>query len=338
MGNNVLVTDDNAANIFAVSTMLRQMGFEVDEASSGVEAINLSCHKNYRLILMDYLMPEMDGIQAIQQIQFIMRGEDCPVFIGLSATLDEDVTSIFRNVGVEYLLEKPVRMGKLQKILDEIGISVAGDDGGEQVDRTDLQSLFSGIDELDYEKGIDLMAGSLDNYMNVLKVCVKNIADNYTALNDIRDTYQPENFALHFHSLKGVFLNIGADGLVDESRELETAAKQHRPDEVVRHLESYMKRIKALAEKIEHVCDKYDAGRHEDAASADVSDAEFAAQLSELKQHIEDFEYIEITGLLNQMLSGCRGERRESLEKIAGAIEDFDYDSALEKLEHYSEQ
>lgn len=113
MGNDVLVTDDNAANIFAVSTMLRQMGFEVDEASSGVEAINLSCHKNYRLILMDYLMPEMDGIQAIQQIQFIMRGEDCPVFIGLSATLDEYVTSIFRNVGVEYLLEKPVRMGKL---------------------------------------------------------------------------------------------------------------------------------------------------------------------------------------------------------------------------------
>jgi len=332
MKNDVLVVDDNAANIFALSTMLRQLGFEVDEAASGVEAINLSCHKNYRLILMDYLMPEMDGIQTIQQIQFIMKGQECPVFIGLSATLDEEVSATFQKVGVNFLMEKPVRADRLKEMLDRIGISVEGDEEESQADDIGMEHILSEIEGLNYEKGIDLMAGSVDNYMKVLKVCVGNIRENYVALDSIKDTGQMPRFALHFHSLKGIFLNIGADEMAGQSKALEMAAKEEKMEYVRSNLEGYMERVEKFAEKIQEAYEKYASVKNETIGSAEVSGSEFASQLSELKQHIEDFEYIEITELLDQMLAGCRDEKRAGLEEISDAIQAFDYDLALEAL------
>lgn len=333
MKNVVLVVDDNAANIFALSTMLRQMGFEVDEATSGVEAINLSCHKNYRLILMDYLMPEMDGIQAIKQIQFIMKGQECPVFIGLSATLDEEVTSTFQKVGVDFLMEKPVRVAQLKEMLDQIGISVTGEKEESQGEDIDMASTLSEIEGLNYEKGIDLMAGSVDNYMKVLKVCVGNIRENEVALDSMKDTGQMRGFALHFHSLKGIFLNIGADELAGQSKALEMAAKEERIEYVEGCLDGYMERVKRFADEIQAAWDHYASFKNETIRGGEVSGSEFASQLAELKQHVEDFEYIEITEMLDQMLAGCHDERRGGLEEISRAIQAFDYDLALEALE-----
>ena len=333
MRNVVLVVDDNAANIFALSTMLRQMGFEVDEATSGVEAINLSCHKNYRLILMDYLMPEMDGIQAIKQIQFIMKGQECPVFIGLSATLDDEVTATFREVGVDFLMEKPVRMGQLKEMLDQIGISVTGEEEERQAGDIDMAGILSEISGLNYEKGIDLMAGSVDNYMKVLKVCVGNIRDNEMALDSMKDTGQMRGFALHFHSLKGIFLNIGADELAGQSKAMEMAAKEDRADYVEGSLDDYMGRVECFADQIQAAWDHYASFKSETVRGGEVSGTEFASQLAELKQHIEDFEYIEITELLDQMLAGCHDERRQGLEEVSDAIQAFDYDLALEAWE-----
>lgn len=333
MSNLVLVVDDNAANIFPLSTMLRQMGFEVDEAVSGVEAINMSCHKNYGLIFMDYLMPEMDGIQAIQQIQFIMKGQECPEFIGVSATLDEQVVATFGEVGVTHLIEKPIRIDQLKKLFDNIGFSVEEDQEENPSGQWDIGGIFSGLPGLNFEKGIDLMAGNVENYMKVLKVCVKNINDNYVALASIKDTSQIEGFTLHFHSLKGIFLNIGADAMAEESRGLELAAKDGRLEEIRGKLEDYMERISQFAGKIQEACEAYAAYKNETMAEGEISCLEFAGQLTELKQHIEDFEYIEITELLDQMLAGCHDERREGLEAISDAIQEFDYDSALEALE-----
>lgn len=333
MRNVVLVVDDNAANIFALSTMLRQMGFEVDEATSGVEAINLSCHKNYRLILMDYLMPEMDGIQAIKQIQFIMKGQECPVFIGLSATLDDEVTATFREVGVDFLMEKPVRMDQLKEMLDQIGISVTGEEEGSQAEDIDMAGILSEISGLNYEKGIDLMAGSVDNYMKVLKVCVGNIRDNEMALDSMKDTGQMRGFSMHFHSLKGIFLNIGADELAGQSKAMEMATKEDRADFVEGSLDDYMGRVECFADQIQAAWDHYASFKSETVRGEEVSGTEFASQLAELKQHIEDFEYIEITELLDQMLAGCHDERRQGLEEVSDAIQAFDYDLALEAWE-----
>lgn len=335
---SVLVVDDNAANSFVLSSMLEHMGFDVDEAASGREAINYTCQKEYDLILMDHLMPEMDGIETIKQILFISEGKKCPVIIGVSATIDREVKEIFHNVGVDVVLEKPVSMGKLEEELSRMGIiSVSSQNGSEEVVEENIDDIFLDIAGLNYKKGIEIMAGNIENYIKVLSVSVKNISDNYRAIELIQDSNQVANSALHFHSLKGIFLNIGADMLAEHSKELELAAKEGHYEEVHSKLKKYLEEVNIFNTNLDNACKKYNEKHYNNYSGEEISPSEFAGKLIELRAHIEDFEYIEITELLEQMLLSVQGERRETLKRIAEAIQEFEYDKALEILDAFQE-
>lgn len=218
---SVLVVDDNDTNLLILTTMLGRLGFTVDEAKSGMDAISHTCRKTYDLIFMDHLMPEMDGVETVKQIFFLSSGEKRPTVIGVSATIDKEVSDAFLSVGVGELLEKPVTMDKLEEKLRFLG--VFGDDGikgAQDGVGGDIGGILSEVQGLDYKKGLDMMAGSVDNYMKVLSVCIKNIMDNYNSIEMLKENAEMESFALYFHSLKGIFLNIGADVMAGSLRGL----------------------------------------------------------------------------------------------------------------------
>ena len=55
----------------------------------------------YDIVLMDYLMPEMDGVETTRQIMEISNGKNQPKIIGVSATVDEAVTRLFTDAGAD---------------------------------------------------------------------------------------------------------------------------------------------------------------------------------------------------------------------------------------------
>jgi CheY-like chemotaxis protein len=70
VGRSVLVVDDDARNIFALSSVLERRGMKVLTATTGKEAIELiETTPDLAIVLMDIMMPEMDGYQTIQQIR-----------------------------------------------------------------------------------------------------------------------------------------------------------------------------------------------------------------------------------------------------------------------------
>lgn len=332
----VLVVDDNAANSFVLASMMERLGFIAEEAASGREAIDYVCQKEYDLILMDHLMPGMDGIETIEQILFVSEGKKQPIIIGISATVDAEVTHLFRKVGAKDVLEKPVRMEKLEKMLNQTGMNSMEmgydniDVEEEEQDEIDIDSILSHVSGLNYKKGIDIMAGSVENYMKVLSVSVKNISDNFHAVELVYENKHLDNNALYFHSLKGIFLNIGADDLAEKSRELELASKDNRHEFVSQKAEEYLQLVKKFVGALNNACEAYKEKKYNAYAGVEISSSDFAGKLSELRAHIEDFEYIEITELLEQMLASVSGEQKEALQKIEVAIQDFEYDKAIE--------
>lgn len=326
----VLVVDDNAANLFVLSTMLKQMGFVVDEATSGMEAIDLSCKKLYDVIFMDHLMPEMDGIETIKQLLFITNGEKRPIIIGVSATVDDQMEELFKSVGADGILEKPVTKDCMEEMLRSMEIEIV-QDAKEDVpsENCDVETLLGKIQGLDFHKGIALMAGNVDNYMKVLNVCIRNIKENYSALDAIRETNQMDSFALDFHSLKGVFLNIGADELSQQSKTLELAAKDKKADFVGQEVGAYLEQVATFLEELEEVCAEYTRSTKRNRTVQKVSETEFERKIKQLKEHIENFEYIEITETLDGLLDMVDGEEKEALERVYSAVQDFDYEEAM---------
>ena len=115
---NILLVEDNIANQKFASFLLTKMGYNVDIAEDGREAIRLWRENNYQLILMDCLMPTMDGYQATKKI----RREEPPnariPIIALTANASETDRQKCRQSGMDEVLTKPYRKHELEEVLD----------------------------------------------------------------------------------------------------------------------------------------------------------------------------------------------------------------------------
>ena len=114
----VLVVDDNLVNRKVARGFLRPYGFVIDEAESGQKSIECVRQTRYDIIFMDHMMPEMDGIEAVQ----IIRSE-CgengtqPVIIALTANAMEGVREMFLKNGFQDFITKPLDKKGLNETL-----------------------------------------------------------------------------------------------------------------------------------------------------------------------------------------------------------------------------
>ena len=110
MGENLndikaLVVDDNMANAVVLSTLLERYGIQSDTAESGMEAIERVCSKEYEIIMMDHLMPDMDGLEATSIIK--SKFPSLPVIALTANAFSSDREKAF-EAGCSDFLSKPV--------------------------------------------------------------------------------------------------------------------------------------------------------------------------------------------------------------------------------------
>lgn len=99
----ILIVDDNPKNIQLLGNILSDQKYEVEYAMNGIEAIEAVDMEDFNLILMDVMMPEMDGYEACQRIKEMERKSEIPIIF---ITAKTDVSSIQRGFevgGVDYI-------------------------------------------------------------------------------------------------------------------------------------------------------------------------------------------------------------------------------------------
>jgi CheY-like chemotaxis protein len=126
-GVQVLVVDDNIANLNVVRGLLAPYHITVDTAASGQEAIEKVKLKNYDMIFMDHMMPEMDGIETTAALRGI---EDCahtPI-VALTANALQGMKEFYLENGFTDYLSKPL----YSKALDEIIVKYLKEEGSRE--------------------------------------------------------------------------------------------------------------------------------------------------------------------------------------------------------------
>lgn len=116
----ILVVDDNAVNISVVRGLLKKCGIQADKALSGTECLD-KVHKNhYDIILMDHMMPEMDGLETYKRIKEM---EDCKCAdtpcIALTANALAGSREQYLSAGFTDYLSKPINIDELYRVLGE---------------------------------------------------------------------------------------------------------------------------------------------------------------------------------------------------------------------------
>lgn len=112
----ILLAEDNLVNQKVTSQMLKKMGFEVDIAINGEEALAAWKAKEFDVILMDCHMPIMDGLQATRIIRMQEENKHTPI-LALTADVMSDRKSECLTVGMDGFMSKPIRMDELKKEL-----------------------------------------------------------------------------------------------------------------------------------------------------------------------------------------------------------------------------
>jgi CheY-like chemotaxis protein len=103
-----LLVDDDMRNIFALATVLDEEGMEVVSANNGREAISIvQRDPNIDVVLMDIMMPEMDGITTIKEIRKLARGADLPIIAVTAKAMKGDREKCIEAGAWDYL-SKPV--------------------------------------------------------------------------------------------------------------------------------------------------------------------------------------------------------------------------------------
>lgn len=109
----VLVVDDNRVNRIKATRALKSGDYEVSEAAGGQEALDMLRGQVFHLVLLDILMPEVDGFQVLEQMQSDQQLEKIPVIMVSAVDEEEDVRRCLAMGAVDYIT-KPFDIEVLQ--------------------------------------------------------------------------------------------------------------------------------------------------------------------------------------------------------------------------------
>ncbi len=164
----VLIVDDQEQNIRVVGTVLSMMGYEIVPATSGAQALKRLSARTPDLILLDMIMPEVDGLEVCRQIKAVPEWSDIPI-IFLSAADDKNIiVQALEGGGVDYVTKPFNKAELLSRVRTHLALKKA---------RDDLRHLAEDKDEL-----LGILAHDLKNHLAGMRLSAGLLADAADAL------------------------------------------------------------------------------------------------------------------------------------------------------------
>lgn len=123
----VLIVDDIPLNILLIDKMLTKFKFQVLKANGGETALEIIKNDKPNIVLLDLMMPGMDGYQVIENVRQTITNEEMPIII-LSALNSNDDVSRAMALGADEYITKPVMMERLHNcVITLLNKTVAGE-------------------------------------------------------------------------------------------------------------------------------------------------------------------------------------------------------------------
>lgn len=221
----VLVVDDNPVNLKILRGLLLHYEIDADTTLSGEEAVQKCSENAYDLVLMDHMMPGMNGEEALGAIRKIDDPEKCAVpVIVVTANAIRGMRDEFLRKGFTDYLSKPVETQKLEQVLkDNLPSNLVlalEEDESEQQDELDIE-----IKGIDVDAGLAKSDGNAKDYIEILEIFSEYGPAKAKEIESFAEAKDYENYVIAVHSLKSVAANIGAHQLFTMAKLHEFAGK-----------------------------------------------------------------------------------------------------------------
>ena len=223
-GLKVLIVDDNVINRKVARGFLKNYEFDMTEAESGPEAIDLVRDVRYDIIFMDHMMPNMDGIEAVEIIR-----RDCgengtaPVIIALTANAMEGMREQFLERGFQDFIAKPLDRRELNQLLLRWVPEKYRQEKEDEETPKPLDPAAFRIDGVDMEAAMQYYSGDEAGFVDLLELYCMDGRRKTKLLQELveKDILR---YQIEVHGLKSASANIGAMEVSAMARKQEEAA------------------------------------------------------------------------------------------------------------------
>ncbi len=254
---DILVVDDNEMNLSVMKSLLKRNKILPDFASSGKDCIKSVESKHYDLILLDHMMPEMDGIETLKYIKEKNLLKKDTSVIALTANAVVGAKEEYIAAGFDDYLSKPVDPKVLEKVLakylpsfkvsyaeietndkkaseakapdtddDIIEFMPVGNTGEIRDEDDETISAIRKLGYLKVDEAIKL-CGTKDAYITILQMFIRSAETKEKRIKELFEQKDIRNYVIEMHALKSSARLIGADEFSELAKELEFAGKEN---------------------------------------------------------------------------------------------------------------
>ncbi|MDR2528714.1 MAG: response regulator [Synergistaceae bacterium] len=268
-GFRLLVVDDNATNLKVTEGLLAPYEMEVETRQSGEESLERVKEKDFELVMMDHMMPGMDGIEAAKAIRALGgRCTKLPI-VALTANAMSGMREMFLENGFDDFLPKPIEISKLHELLekwipkerrapikkkDDLTCKVEKADGRSAAvpePRKGGDGPPIEAEGLDAARGLTQCGGSPDAYREVLSLYRRDAEEKMKYLSFSYAESELKTFTVHVHGLKTSSANIGASDLSKMAAALEAAGKDGDMEYIRARVDSFRQALSEMCVRVQ---------------------------------------------------------------------------------------
>lgn len=343
IGAEVMVIDDNLINLEVIKGLLHYYKINVTAVSSGKEALQLLQHPKYDLIFLDYMMPELDGIETLRLLRSKNEGyyKEVPV-IALTANVVSGAKEMFLNAGFQDYIAKPIEVPKLELVLlNYLPTSVLQVSGDSLSEVEDKKVKIIDITGIDTEIGIRNCNENVENYINILKIVAREGKEKCALLKRCLKEEDYERYIVEVHGIKGAMMSIGALGLSTIAKNHEFAGKEENYKYIHNNVEVLLHTYEEIINEIEQymVQARKDTDIEFKGKNAPFMQIDFMQALTEIEKMLLDFESSLANEKVDYLLSyKINEEVNRFLNNLKMQIEELNYDEAIEMIQVYLQE
>lgn len=341
-GVKVLIVDDNVINRKVARGFLKNYAFDLTEAGSGPEAIELVRSVRYDIIFMDHMMPGMDGIETAEIIR-----KDCgengitPVMVALTANAMEGMREHFLECGFQDFIAKPLDRKELNQLLlrwvpEKYRQRESGEGESNPLDPSDFR-----IDGVDMEVAMKYYSGDEEGFADLLELYFMDGKQKIKLLQELVES-DILRYQIEVHGLKSASANIGAMNVSSMARAQENAAVQGDREFISDQFPALLAEYETLLANIGQFLEqrRQEAARKEKLPCPPIRELreQTAAALEELK-HFRSQECSErVEKILLYELPKDMEERLLQIREQLKLYEDDNAEELLDQLLHILEE
>ncbi len=349
----ILIVDDNAINLKVAAGLMKPYNMKIMTASSGPEAIEAVKSKDYDIIFMDHMMPEMDGVEATRIIRSIQERyyQEVPI-IALTANAVNGAREMFLENGFNDFIPKPIETAVLDRVLRAwlpqdylitTSTLVKNEKSKENISSknaiADADKKSDGSILVDYARGLTYTGGDEETYLDVLEVYVTSSSKYKEELENLYKEQDWEKYTIKIHALKSSSLSVGAEKLSKQAKEMELAGKAGQYDVICVQHESAMELYSKVVTDIEKYLNEkgYFSKEQPESLEQDLKDISMEVFLEKTNYIIEACENFDADEAINQAeeLYSCKLNGKSLAEyfvEVKTYIDDYEYEEALEAV------